>query len=493
MCFVGVQNGLTPLFTAVRFGHLPAISALLELGASVDVRAPPATATAPRDEGTAVSGVTPLLHALDSTDYHQLAQTHHHHHHSSQPPTTKAGSPLHAGASLTSSIVRLLCEHGASIHARDSRSTTALMYALRSGDRSSAALVVGLGADVEARDDLTQQTALMQLIVRLIDDLNCTPPSSSPVPTSAPTTGPPITASGDHHPHHSHHHHNHHHSHPHTREERDAIRWLVEHCGADLNTRDGRTGLTPLMLAVRANQLDLVRWFITIGADPQFVSSITDLSSAVSSAAPGLPAVPPPTQQTALMMACGSAIPIVHRLPLVRCLIESGSPVDTTTATGETALLVAARTACLESAGSGGGGGAAVAAGVAIISVLIEAGANINTRDEDGQTVLMKSILTLATAASPTAASVTTTSAPPPASAAGVELIRSLLSFGCDASISDSSGCTALHHARLFGSFDIAQLIARSCKAEAVDALFAWMIPPGPIAAPLSSSGATKS
>ena len=141
-------SGRTSIFNAVREGNEATVRALLEYGADVEAR----------DD----AGQTPIFHALRRGEDGILR------------------SLLEAGASVEvkdnngrapiftaveyggEDAVRLLLEHGADVETTDGAGETPLLWAASHGGKGVARLLLEKGVDVEAKDDYSGQTPLLR-------------------------------------------------------------------------------------------------------------------------------------------------------------------------------------------------------------------------------------------------------------------------------------------------------------------------------------------
>jgi ankyrin repeat protein len=172
----------------------------------------------------------------------------------------------------------------------------------------------------------------------------------------------------------------------------DAVRTLIER-GVDVNALDTDTYQTPLMTALELRQLDIVLQLIEAGADP------TREGTGIAT-----------TGENAITVAARQASPWA-----LRQLVESRArQVDL-----DRALMLGC-------------------ANAAVIRVALDAGAKVNTRDEDGQTPLICA-----------------------AAEGDADAVSSLIEAGANVDATSSDGRTARDWARLKGFAEVESLLAR--------------------------------
>jgi ankyrin repeat protein len=285
-----------------------------------------------------------------------------------------------AATNRNPTLVKLLLEHGANASAALPHGETALMAAARSGDAESIKLLIAAGGDPNVQEDSQGETALMwaaaenqaDAIRALVaggakPDLASRPLTLAPmdwlqigmVSTVLPVGGwaPLLFAARENAP--------------------DAALALIE-MGADKDIRDP-DGLTALNLAIMNSHYDLAAKLIEagVGLDVADRTGMTPLYGAVDmvtlGAVIGRPAVARADENTAvdvirLLLAKGANPNAKLTTPALARY--HGFP-DRSMGAGTTPLMRAARGRDLES-----------------IPVLLEGGADINARQDDGSTVM---------------------------------------------------------------------------------------------------------
>ncbi len=133
------ENGWTALIYAVEFGQIGSLFKLIKLGADINYRD--------------IAGKTPFIHAIEKGNIEiakRLVQF-------GADVTLKdfsGESALMAAArnGRTGMIITLVKEYGFDINERDKSNRTALMHASWNGHEYTAAIIVKMGADVNAVD-----------------------------------------------------------------------------------------------------------------------------------------------------------------------------------------------------------------------------------------------------------------------------------------------------------------------------------------------------
>ena len=179
-----------------------------------------------------------------------------------------------------------------------------------------------------------------------------------------------------------------------------AIVKLLVNNGAKVNFRTRPYGHTPLMMAIGPGRADLVRLLLECGADANLQTSTGD---------------------TALMSACYDRADI----DIVKLLLEHEAHVNTRASRGRTALWLASQKGH-----------------VGIVSLLIEAGADIEARfEDDGYTPLIEA-----------------------AGAGHSTTVSHLLEKGADVNAKANSGDIALDVARKNSRVETVQLLEKAMK-----------------------------
>jgi ankyrin repeat protein len=256
-----------------------------------------------------------------------------------------------AAAEGHAAVVEALVTHGADVHARSTRGSTPLLFAARAGDLATARALVAAGADVNDSEPVRP-------LAKGADANEVLPGGNSALllasasvnATSGFEYSLAVKPSG-HEP---------------------VAMFLLEH-GADLSKTD-TIGTTPLHAAVQTNKLALVKALLEHGADPN--SRLTR--------------PPPPLRgdfvdyrgyagATPLWLAANARYPNVEML---RALASAGAEPRVTVQDGTTPLMAAvgmaqndARLADETSA-------------LAVVTVLVELGADLNAVNRGGQTAL---------------------------------------------------------------------------------------------------------
>jgi ankyrin repeat protein len=148
----------------------------------------------------------------------------------------------------------------------------------------------------------------------------------------------------------------------------DAVKVLLEH-GADANAKESFRGQTSLMWAAAENHPDVVRLLIAHGADPKVRSSDRDTTPPKLMA--GTPAAPiSKGGLTALIFAARQG-----SIESARTLIEAGADINQGDADGNNPLLIAILNNHDE-----------------LALILIEKGADVNAANKDGRSPLFASV-----------------------------------------------------------------------------------------------------
>ncbi|XP_014676382.1 PREDICTED: putative ankyrin repeat protein RF_0381, partial [Priapulus caudatus] len=211
----------------------------------------------------------------------------------------------------------------------------------------------------------------------------------------------------------------------------DIMRLLLE-AGADPNVAETKSGVTPLMRAVREGKEAAVQMLLSHGADVNAADSYGETSL--------------------------YHVPCSGRLDIMRLLLEAGAnPNVAKTESGETPLIKAVRegeeaVARMLLAGADANAAdlygqtslhmAARSGQLDIMRLLLEAAAKPNVADtESGETLLIRATLYHA------------------ACFGRLDIVRLLLEAGADANAVDSYGRTTMYHAAFFGWLDIMRLL----------------------------------
>jgi ankyrin repeat protein len=190
----------------------------------------------------------------------------------------------------------------------------------------------------------------------------------------------------------------------------EAVRFLASQ-GADVNSRD-HSGSTPLMAAVSLGNSDMVRLLLGLGAEPNLQNQ---------------------NGESALhICTCGLR---ENAVPLARMLLEAGSDPRLSDGLDGTALHCAAERA-----------------DIALASVFLEAGVDVNTRNDYGQTPLRHMLTWMFIIER----------------AEAYAFVLFLIHAGADVTIPDNDGVTPLHLAAARGLNDIVEaLVATGADANA--------------------------
>ncbi|XP_076435297.1 uncharacterized protein LOC143275206 [Babylonia areolata] len=400
------REGRTGLLVACSKGHEDIAELYIELGADVNVLAPPLKF--PLFGYRNVFKLrTPLHYACENSmvrTVELLIQ-----HQADVTSTTWEGSTaLHfaykcPSHTASADITRLLLRAGADVNAKDSAGCTPLMWAVTGGHTNTAKLLMEHGADVNTKD-CGGWTPLMRAVtgghtdtaklllehgadVNTKDSAGCTPLMC------AVEIGHINTA-----------------------------RLLMEH-GADINTKDS-DGWTPLMWAVRRGHTDTAKLLMEHGADVNTKDSDgwTPLMCAVRRGH---------TDTAKLLMEHGADVntkdsdgwtPLMWAVDsghadTAKLLMEHGADVNTKNSYGWTPLKYAVDSGHADTA-----------------KLLMEHGADVNTKDSDGWTPLMCAVRRGHT-----------------------DTAKLLMEHGADVNTKDSDGCTPLMCAVRGGHTDTAK------------------------------------
>ncbi|MHC4679107.1 MAG: ankyrin repeat domain-containing protein [Planctomycetota bacterium] len=196
----------------------------------------------------------------------------------------------------------------------------------------------------------------------------------------------------------------------------DKVKAFVEN-GTDINAKDGQ-GMTPLHLAAQKGQREVVEFLILRGADVHAKDNQgrTPLDLALSKRR---------NDVVTLLAEAGADIPSIHvaafvgSLEKLRSLIETGTDVDAKDEDGRTPLLRAIKGRHIDA-----------------VKFLIEGGADVNRRDEQGYVPLVHALWSLDS-----------------------DMVTLLLDKGADVRAKDTSGYTPLHWAVMMGSTELTELM----------------------------------
>lgn len=195
----------------------------------------------------------------------------------------------------------------------------------------------------------------------------------------------------------------------------EAIKALIK-AGVDVNAPDA-IGYTPLMLAARPNQEELVELLLSAGAKRSLHAKDRD-------------------GRSALIFAAGAYRD--STLAIVKLLLANGATVNEADEAGETPLMLAARGGSIET-----------------VQTLLKAGAAINAKDRKGQTALVYATREIYTT-----------------NRIGSQIVKLLLAAGARINEVDASGRSALIHA-LEGYFDpelVNVMLANGANVNLIDA-----------------------
>ena len=323
---------------------------------------------------------------------------------------------MHAAARGSATpIVELLLDNGAQVNAHDDSGVTALMEAAKFNWSWNVKLLINRGAQVNARSNygLTPLTiaALPRYDhpVRELAIVKLLLEGGAEVDGRDSNGRTPLALSAGH------------------SYKPDIVALLLDH-GAEVNAPD-RNGVTPLMLAVHERGFpEIVKLLIEKGAqvDARSNNGSTPLHRAAQASISNRYLSPH------IFLACSSFHPDKDRdieevrkrpLEMIQLLLENGAQVDARDENGNTSLIVAAKGTDRPE----------------IIQLLIEKGAEVKARNNDGSTALMVA----ARGAGSGGNILGETGA-----LLGGDIIELLLDKGANPQAKDASGMKAIDHAR---------------------------------------------
>ncbi|XP_076435310.1 uncharacterized protein LOC143275219 [Babylonia areolata] len=400
------SEGRTGLLVACSEGREDIAELYIELGADVNVRAPPS-------EFSLFHNVfmlhTPLHYVCENgmvRTVELLIQ-----HQADVTSTTGEGStalhfvckcPAHTASA---DITRLLLRAGADVNAKDSDGCTPLMWAGRGGHTNTSKLLMEHGADVNAKDILGHTPLMCAVRGGHADTAKLLMEHGTDINTKNCAGHTPLMCAvrGGH---------------------TDTAKLLMEH-GADINTKNS-AGHTPLMCAVRGGHTDTAKLLMEHGADVNTKNSDgwTPLIWAVREGH---------TDTAKLLMEHGADIntkDCAGRTPLMcsvigghtdtaKLLMEHGADINTKNSDGCTQLMWAVERGYADTA-----------------KLLLEHSADINTKDSSGCTPLMCAVMTGHT-----------------------RIAKLLMEDGADINTKNSAGWTSLMYAVRRGQTDTAKLM----------------------------------
>ncbi len=280
-------------------------------------------------------------------------------------PTRAAGSQpevVSAVKARNAAAVRALVARKADVNATEVDGTSALHWAVSTGDASTAELLIRAGARVDAANrygvtslSLAARNGRADLIGLLLKSGASIKTAESSLPEGqtlvmhAARTGSV-----------------------------DAVKRLAA-AGSDVNARETRTGTTALVWAATSNRAEAVRALVEAGADPNIQSKVTNYPHTqngvlLSGVEEGVSYV----GQTVLPRGGWSAVMYAARegaADAAKALAESGANLNLMDPEGTTALIIAIINAHWDTA-----------------AVLIEKGADLNLADIKGMTPLYAAI-----------------------------------------------------------------------------------------------------
>ena len=280
--------------------------------------------------------------------------------------------------------LKKILQQGVDANSADAKGVPAVAWATFAGDPETIKLLLDAGANVrnKARGALLiylaegafrgrPQTEIIDKLIAAGADVNASNPYQGTVVHKAIIQAP--------------------HSLP-----LEAIKALIK-AGVDVNAGEAN-GYTPLMLAARPNQEELVELLLSAGAKRSLHAKDRDGRSALIFAAGGY------RDST---------------LAIVKLLLANGATVNEADEAGETPLMLAARAGSIET-----------------VQTLLKAGAAINAKDRQGQTALVYATREIYTT-----------------NRIGSQIVKVLLAAGAKINEVDASGRSALIQA-LDGYFD---------------------------------------
>ena len=240
--------------------------------------------------------------------------------------------------------VKKLLDQGADPNSADSKDVPAIAWATFAGDPETIKLLLNTGANVRKRTNLAREA----LLLYLAEGLQRNPRVDKEIVIKLIEAGADVNASNSYHgtilnrailhiPHIL---------------PLETVKALIK-AGADVNAAD-TWGQTPLQLATRQNQKEVVDFLLSLGAKSSIHAKDKE-------------------GRTALFYAAGYYRGLA--LPIFEALMANGANVNDADYSGITPLMMAAKISALE-----------------IIQPLLRAGASINLKDKQGQTALMHAV-----------------------------------------------------------------------------------------------------